>query len=237
MAICRRGLAPLLTCDRHELCLRNCRGYTLRPRACALLHLTLRAVFPHVLHVVLVVEIVEGFSTELDLPEPADLLVAEIVGNVASAEGLYATMHDAQQRLLRHPYEASSYIPLIVETLAAPMSYMQHHPAIAPPGFDWGGVRENAPPPKFALLAQPSSSVVSACSPQRVSTCWCVCSSISSCMCRRTCATAVVVVRGTTSFPLPPPPELLLQLSPRSSPAGAQGPQVVCSHIVNGRLA
>ena len=99
------------------------------------------------------VEIFEGFSTELELPERADLLIAEIVGNVASAEGIYSTMHDAQQRLLRRPYEASSYIPLVVETLAAPMSYMQHHPAIAPPGFDWEDVRANAPPPKFACDA------------------------------------------------------------------------------------
>ena len=99
------------------------------------------------------IEVIEGFSTELELPELADLLVAEIVGNVASSEGIYATMHDAQQRLLRAPYEPSSYIPLVVETLAAPMSYVQHHPALSPAGFDWEGVRALAPPPRLSTEA------------------------------------------------------------------------------------
>ena len=100
-----------------------------------------------------VIEIFQGFSTELELPEKADLLVAEIVGNVASAEGIYATMFDAQQRLLREPYNSKSYIPLIVETLAAPMSYVQHQPALSPSDFDWDVVRELAPPPKFCTAA------------------------------------------------------------------------------------
>ena len=88
-----------------------------------------------------VIEVHEGFSTALELPEQADLLVAEIVGSVASGEGIYATMHDAQQRLMRRPYEAESYIPRAVETWCAPMSYAQHHPLLAPRGFDWEAVR------------------------------------------------------------------------------------------------
>ena len=87
------------------------------------------------------IEVHEGFSTALELPEQADLLVAEIVGSVASGEGIYATMHDAQQRLMRRPYEAESYIPRAVETWCAPMSYAQHHPRLAPRGFDWEAVR------------------------------------------------------------------------------------------------
>ena len=65
------------------------------------------------------IEVHEGFSTTLELPELADLLVAEIVGSVASGEGIYATMHDAQQRLMRRPYEADAYIPRAVETWCA----------------------------------------------------------------------------------------------------------------------
>ena len=87
------------------------------------------------------IEVYEGFSTALELPEQADLLVAEIVGSVASGEGIYATMHDAQQRLMRRPYEAESYIPRAVETWCAPMSYAQHHPLLAPRAFDWEAVR------------------------------------------------------------------------------------------------
>ena len=88
------------------------------------------------------IEVHEGFSTTLELPEQADLLVAEIVGSVASGEGIYATMHDAQQRLMRRPYEAESYIPRAVETWCAPMSYAQQHPLLGPRGFDWEAVRD-----------------------------------------------------------------------------------------------
>ena len=46
-----------------------------------------------------VVEVVEGFSTSISLPEKVDVLVAEIAGSVASEEGCYATIRDAQARL------------------------------------------------------------------------------------------------------------------------------------------
>ena len=108
-----------------------------------------------------VVEVLQGFSTDVTLPEKADLLVAEIVGSVASGEGIYATMLDAQRRLLKAPYSAASYIPLVVETLAAPMSYALHHPALSPRGFDWSAVRTDEPPPRFAC----SSRAIHALSP------------------------------------------------------------------------
>ena len=113
------------------------------------------------------IELFEGFSTELELPpgEKADLLVAEIVGNVASAEGIYATMHDAQQRLLRRPKDPLSYIPLVVETLCAPMSYTEHHPQIGPANFDWDAVRAHAPPPKFSTE---TTAVLPLAPPQRL---------------------------------------------------------------------
>ena len=97
-----------------------------------------------------VVEVIEGFSTEIFLPEKADLLVAEIVGSVASDEGIYATMHDAQLRHLKKPHDPASYIPRAVETWCAPMSYALHHPALCPAGFDWEAVRRDGPPPRFA---------------------------------------------------------------------------------------
>ena len=97
-----------------------------------------------------VVEIFTGFSTDVSLPEKADLLVAEIVGSVASDEGIYATMHDAQQRHLKSPHDPRSYIPRAVETWCAPMCYALHHPALAPADFDWETVRRDGPPPRFA---------------------------------------------------------------------------------------
>ena len=43
-----------------------------------------------------VVEVVEGISVDVTLPEPVDVLVSETIGAVASEEGLYATYADAQ---------------------------------------------------------------------------------------------------------------------------------------------
>ena len=65
------------------------------------------------------VEVIEGFSTAISLPEKVDVLVAEIAGSVASEEGAYATIRDAQARFLKRPYDPASYIPARIETLAA----------------------------------------------------------------------------------------------------------------------
>lgn len=70
------------------------------------------------------IEVIDGFSTAITLPERADLLVAEIVGSVASEEGLIQTMRDAQQRHLKRPFDPASYIPQRVQTLCAPASYI-----------------------------------------------------------------------------------------------------------------
>lgn len=108
------------------------------------------------------VEVIEGLSTEVSLPEPADIIVAEVVGNVASEEGFVATMRDARDRHAAHPSDPASFIPCAIETLGAPMSYVMHHPALGPAGFDWERVIADEPPPHFAcsyrglqLLAEP----------------------------------------------------------------------------------
>ena len=156
-----------------------------------------------------VVEVITGLSTEVDLPEKADILVAEvpfhrlkhppspeippwlmnprysfhfshtqapladlwsipnsypsqIVGSVASDEGIYLTMFDAARRHVKRPDDPTSYIPRSVETWCAPVSYALHHPTLGPAGFDWEAVRRDGPPPRFACsypavcaLAQP----------------------------------------------------------------------------------
>lgn len=101
-----------------------------------------------------VVTLLQGFSTEIDLPEKCDLIIAEIVGSVASSEGIYATMYDVQQRHLKAPHDPASYIPLRVETLCAPMSYALHHPGLGPKDFDWEAVRRDGPPPCFACSSR-----------------------------------------------------------------------------------
>jgi len=71
--------------------------------------------------------VVEGFSTAVTLPERADLLVAEIVGSVASEEGMYRTIQDARRRHLKRPDDPASFIPARCQTVAVPASYAEHH--------------------------------------------------------------------------------------------------------------
>ncbi|KAL1499717.1 hypothetical protein AB1Y20_012404 [Prymnesium parvum] len=87
------------------------------------------------------VEVLEGLSTAVELPEKVDLLVAEIAGSVASEEGAYATIRDARARFLRRPFDPASYIPCACETLCAPASYALHY-ALGPPQFDWTKLKE-----------------------------------------------------------------------------------------------
>lgn len=101
-----------------------------------------------------VVQVVEGFSTDVTLPQKVDLVVSEIVGSVASEEGIYATMQDAQARHVARPCDPASYIPCRVVTLAAPFSYALHHSALGPAGFDWAEVRAEKAPPRFSCSYQ-----------------------------------------------------------------------------------
>ena len=57
------------------------------------------------------IEVIEGFSTAVSLPEKVDVLISEIAGSVASEEGVYATIADAQARFMKRPYDAASYVP------------------------------------------------------------------------------------------------------------------------------
>ena len=54
---------------------------------------------------------------------------------------MYATIRDAQARLVKRPDLASSWIPNRCQTLAAPATYALHY-ALGPPAFDWGKLKE-----------------------------------------------------------------------------------------------
>jgi SAM-dependent methyltransferase len=73
------------------------------------------------------VEVIEGFSTDVSLPEKVDVLVTEIAGSIASEEGVYATIRDAQARFMKRPTDPASFIPFSYETLGAPATDMCHH--------------------------------------------------------------------------------------------------------------
>ena len=53
--------------------------------------------------------------------------MAEVIGSVATEEGVYGTIRDAQARFLKAPEDPLSYIPLRVQTLVAPASYAFHY--------------------------------------------------------------------------------------------------------------
>lgn len=93
-----------------------------------------------------VITILEGFSTEIELPEKADFCIAEIVGSVASEEGVYATIGDAH-RHLKDPSNDRSWIPSRIQTYAAPASYSLHN-LFGPPDFDWSKL--NGEPVRFS---------------------------------------------------------------------------------------
>ena len=73
------------------------------------------------------IEVIEGFSTAISLPELADLVVAEISGSIASEEGMCHSMRDARLRHLARPEDPGSYIPMRCQTLAVPASYSLNH--------------------------------------------------------------------------------------------------------------
>jgi len=105
------------------------------------------------------IEILTGFSTEISLPEKVDVVVAEIIGTIASEEGAIATVRDAQQRLVKNPGDAASWIPYSVQTIAAPASYSAHS-LLGPPEFDWAKldgvpVRLNCREEAVQLMAEP----------------------------------------------------------------------------------
>jgi hypothetical protein len=96
-----------------------------------------------------IITVLEGFSTDIVLPddEKVDLVVAEIIGSIASEEGVVATIADAHKRFAKNPTSPTSWIPTRVQTYAAPASYTLHN-MFGPPGFDWSKL--NGEPVRFS---------------------------------------------------------------------------------------
>ena len=83
------------------------------------------------------IEVIEGFSTTITLPEQADLLISEIAGSIASEEGMLATIRDAR---LRH----GRGIPAPISPPASKRS-----PYLPPTAFTTGSIAIGSP---LALL-------------------------------------------------------------------------------------
>ncbi len=64
------------------------------------------------------ITVIEGASTEVSLPERADIMVSEIIGNDPLAEGVVSTAQDARARLLKPD---ARLIPSVVSIHALPL--------------------------------------------------------------------------------------------------------------------
>lgn len=104
------------------------------------------------------ITLLEGLSTDVQLPEQVDICVAEIVGSIVSEEGAVATIADAH-RFMKQPLNPNNWIPNRIQTYAAPASYSLHN-LFTPPAFDWSKlqgepVRFNCRDQGLQLVADP----------------------------------------------------------------------------------
>ena len=74
------------------------------------------------------ITVIEGSSTAVDLPEPAQVGISEIVGNIASAEGAVAALNDARRRL---GTPDCTWIPFRIQTWATAVDLSAYEPTFA----------------------------------------------------------------------------------------------------------
>ncbi|MEO0495044.1 MAG: 50S ribosomal protein L11 methyltransferase [Actinomycetota bacterium] len=76
------------------------------------------------------IEFIEGWSIDVDLPEPADVLITETIGSAGLDEGIVAWAADARARLLR---PGAAVIPSRLRFWVAPVHMTDDHALIT----DW----------------------------------------------------------------------------------------------------
>ncbi|GID30176.1 class I SAM-dependent methyltransferase [Paractinoplanes brasiliensis] len=74
------------------------------------------------------ITVINGPSTDVSLPEPAQVCVSEIVGNIASAEGAVPVLADARKRLCTPD---CAWIPFRIQTWAAAVDLSAYELAFA----------------------------------------------------------------------------------------------------------
>jgi len=77
------------------------------------------------------IEIIEGDSMQVELPEKVDLIVSELIGSIATQEGVEAIIRDAGKRFLKTELakiggSCGQMIPTNCQTLIAPVKYTEH---------------------------------------------------------------------------------------------------------------
>ncbi len=74
------------------------------------------------------IEFLRGWSMELGLPEPADVLISETIGNAGFNEGIVAWAFDARQRLLR---PGAALIPQRLRLWVTPVEDFEDHELVS----------------------------------------------------------------------------------------------------------
>eukprot|EP00929_Paragymnodinium_shiwhaense_P029439 TRINITY_DN16868_c0_g1_i2.p1 TRINITY_DN16868_c0_g1~~TRINITY_DN16868_c0_g1_i2.p1 ORF type:complete len:229 (+),score=51.05 TRINITY_DN16868_c0_g1_i2:221-907(+) len=71
------------------------------------------------------IEVIEGDSMKVQLPERVDLIVSELIGSIATQEGVAPIIRDAGQRFLKEGLleRRVGMIPQRCQTVVAPVSY------------------------------------------------------------------------------------------------------------------
>lgn len=75
------------------------------------------------------IQIIEGDSMEVALPERVDLVVSELIGSIATQEGVEPIIRDAARRFLKPRAEGDGrpqMIPARCQTCVAPVDYKDH---------------------------------------------------------------------------------------------------------------
>ncbi|MDP7274288.1 MAG: hypothetical protein QF363_02320 [Planctomycetaceae bacterium] len=71
------------------------------------------------------IQLVSGFSTDVELAEKCDVLIHEIVGSVGSAEGMTLVVNDAKKRFLK---QNADFIPRECSTFVCPVQPLKLGP-------------------------------------------------------------------------------------------------------------
>lgn len=69
------------------------------------------------------VVVIEGDAMQVELPERADLIVSELIGSIATQEGVEPIIQDARRRFLKEDVAGMGMIPRRCQTCVAPIAY------------------------------------------------------------------------------------------------------------------
>ncbi len=96
------------------------------------------------------IEFLRGWSLDVGLPQPADVLISETIGNAGFDEGIVAWTFDARQRLLRPD---AALLPQRLRTWVAAVETFDDHPLVG----DW---RSELLPYDYSIAHQRAASTL-----------------------------------------------------------------------------